>query len=248
MQPDRDERRNIPSSEAKCLYIDDYDDIDDLHGAIANPLGIPEIAPDPTEFEAIKALFMGRNDGGGRIALIQSFDRRKIISNKGLSIFHSANVFRKVEGVGLTIGTNLSALLEESRLSFFSFHSARQIFDLSQYYREATDDDLNEFAANEMLKIADPATFVATSDSWVRRKVALVMQSGILERVDLEATKAAALVFGINIQTEANGDKIALVLPEKKAELKKVLRFLDEDYFQSVLSSTPHLSNSKRRI
>ena len=234
--------------EGECLYIDDYDDIDDLHGAIANPLGIPEIAPDPTEFEAIKALFMGRNDGGGRIALIQSFDRRKIISNKGLSIFHSANVFRKVEGVGLTIGTNLSALLEESRLSFFSFHSARQIFDLSQYYREATDDDLNEFAANEMLKIADPATFVATSDSWVRRKVALVMQSGILERVDLEATKAAALVFGINIQTEANGDKIALVLPEKKAELKKVLRFLDEDYFQSVLSSTPHLSNSKRRI
>lgn len=78
--------------------------------------------------------------------------------------------------------------------------------------------------------------------------MALVMQSGILERVDLEATKAAALVFGINIQTEANGDKIALVLPEKKAELKKVLRFLDEDYFQSVLSSTPHLSNSKRRI
>ncbi|MGJ4897480.1 Kiwa anti-phage protein KwaB-like domain-containing protein [Bradyrhizobium oligotrophicum] len=232
----------------ECLYIDDYDDIDDLHGAIANPLGIPEIAPDPIELEAIKALFMGKNDGGLRVALIQSFDKRKIISNKGLSIFHSANVFKKVEGVGLTIGPNLSAILEDNTLSFFSFHSARQIFDLSQYYREATDDDLKEFAANEMLKIPDLATFVTNSDSWVRRKVALVMQSGILERIDLEATKAAALVFGINIQTESNGDKIALVLPEKKAELKKILRFLDEDYFQSVLSSTPHLSNSKRRI
>ncbi|MHC2399070.1 hypothetical protein ACVMGC_003614 [Bradyrhizobium barranii subsp. barranii] len=74
------------------------------------------------------------------------------------------------------------------------------------------------------------------------------MQNGILDRIDFEAAKASALVFGINLETQANGEKVALVLPEKKAELKKLLRFLDEDYFQSVLSSTPHLSNSKRRV
>jgi hypothetical protein len=75
-----------------------------------------------------------------------------------------------------------------------------------------------------------------------------VMQSGILEKIELEATKNAALIFGINIETEISGDNVALVLPQGKAELKKILRFLDEDYFQSVLSSTLHLSNSKRRI
>lgn len=148
----------------------------------------------------------------------------------------------------MTLGTSLAAVLEDKRLSFFSFHSARQIFDLTQYFKEATDDDLNEFAASSFVKIADFPGFVAASDSWVRRKVALVMQSGILEKIELETTKSAALVFGINLQTEINGENVALVLPQNKAELKKLLRFLDEDYFQSVLSSTPHLSNSKRPI
>jgi len=232
----------------ECLFIDDYDDIDDLHGAIANPLSVPEIVPLTNEFEAIKALFVGKPGGTKKTALIQSFDKRKIISNKGLSIFHAANVFRKVEGVGLTLGTGISAILEDRKLSFFSFHSARQIFDLSQYFKEATDDDLNEFAASNLVKVEDLSTFVAASDTWVRRKVALVMQSGILEKIELETTKNAALIFGINIQTEINGENVALVLPQNKAELKKLLRFLDEDYFQSVLSSTLHLSNSKRRI
>ncbi|MGY4234992.1 hypothetical protein ACVIIW_003939 [Bradyrhizobium sp. USDA 4449] len=234
--------------EGECLFIDDYDDIDGLHRAIANPLGIPQIAPASDEFEGIKALFMGKTVDGRRIALVQNFDKRKIISNRGLSIFHSADVFRKVEGVGLTIGMSLSAILEDNRLYFFSFFSARQIFDLSQYFREATDEDLNEFARSDMLKISNPDALVAASDNWVRRKVALIMQSGILERIDFEATKASALVFGINIETEVTGDKVALVLPTTKPELKKLLRFLDEDYFQSVLSSTPHLSNSKRPI
>jgi len=218
------------------------------HGAIANPLSVPEIAPVTRELEGINALFTGRAEGTKKIALIQSFDKRKIISNKGLSIFHAANVFRKVEGVGLTLGTGLSAILEDKKLSFFSFHSARQIFDLTQYFKEATDEDLNEFAASNLVKVEDVSNFVATSDTWVRRKVALVMQSGILEKIELEATKTAALIFGINIQTEINGENVALVLPQDKRELKKLLRFLDEDYFQSVLSSTLHLSNSKRRI
>jgi hypothetical protein len=234
--------------EGECLYIDDYDDIDGLHDAIANPLGVPQIAADAEEFEKIKALFMGRSQDGKRIALVQNFDKRRILSAKGFSVFFSADVFRKLEGIGLTIGSSLSAILEDSRLSFFSFHSARQVFDLSQYFREATDEDLNNFAASQALKVRDPAAFVAACDNWIRGKVALVMQSGILETIDFEATKASATVFGINLETEANGDKVALVLPEKKAELKKLLRFLDEDYFQSVLSSTPHLSNSKRRV
>jgi hypothetical protein len=87
--------------------------------------------------------------------------------------------------------------LEDKKLSFFSFHSARQIFDLTQYFKEATDEDLNEFAASNLVKVEDVSNFVATSDTWVRRKVALVMQSGILEKIELEATKTAALIFGI---------------------------------------------------
>lgn len=232
--------------DGECLAISDYDDIDNLRSAVANPLGVPEISPTTGEFEGIKALFSGRTEGEQQTVLMQAFDRRKILSNKGLSIFHAANVYRKVEGVGLTLDTRLAAVLEGRKLRFFSFHAARQILDLSQYYKEATDDDLKVFSKS--VRVPDVASFVTAADTWVRRKVALVMQSAILEKIDLEETKKAALVFGIDLKVETLEGKPVLVLPGDKAELKKVLRFLDEDYFQSVLLSTPHLSNSKRQI
>ncbi len=232
--------------DGECLFISDYDDIDNLHGAIANPMSVPEISPTTSEFEGIKALFFGRIDGTKKIALIQTFDKRKIISNKGLSLIHASNVYRKVEGVGLTLDTRLAAILEDKKLSFFSFFAARQVFDLTQYYKEATDEDLKEFAAT--VQVGDISNFIAVSDTWVRRKVALVMQSAILEKIDLEETKKVALTFGIDLKTAVVDGANVLVLPENKAELKKVLRFLDEDYFQSVLLSTPHLSNSKKKI
>jgi hypothetical protein len=232
--------------DGECLFIGDYDDIDNLHGAIANPMSVPEISPTTSEFEGIKALFFGRTDGTKKIALIQTFDKRKIISNKGLSLIHASNVYRKVEGVGLTLDTRLAAILEDKKLFFFSFFAARQVFDLTQYYKEATDEDLKEFAAT--VQVGDVSNFIAVSDTWVRRKVALVMQSAILEKVNLQETKKVALTFGIDLKTAAVDEKIVLVLPDNKAELKKVLRFLDEDYFQSVLLSTPHLSSSKRQI
>jgi hypothetical protein len=156
--------------DGECLIITDYDDIDDLHGAIASPLSVPEITPDPTEFSTIKALFTGYVDAeGAKIALIQSFDRRKIISTSGLSIFHSANVYKRVDGVGITLDTRLSSTLSGTTLKFLSFHVARQIFDLSQYYIEATDTDINEFAAISRIQIDDIHPFISVADSWVRR-------------------------------------------------------------------------------
>ncbi len=122
------------------------------------------------------------------------------------------------------------------------------MLDLTQYYKEATDEDLKEFAKNEIINVDDVTNLVKMSDSWVRRKISLVMQSGILEEMNIEETKGTALLFGIELNTVNVDGRPTLVLPETKVELKKLLRFLDEDYFQSVLRSKPHLSNSKRQI
>jgi hypothetical protein len=235
----------------ECLVISDYDDIDNVYNAIANPLGVPEIEPAPVEFEEIKALFYGRIEGGRKIILFQNFDRRKIISNRAgivLTFMHAENVYRKVDEVGLSLDVRLSAILEDKKLSFFSFSAARQIFDLTQYYKEATDEDLRNFSSIDVVQVRDVTAFITISDTWIRRKVALVMQSAILDKINLEQAKVEANAFGIELKTTENNGKHVLVLPENKAELKKVLRFLDEDYFKSALLSTPHLSNSKRQI
>lgn len=207
--------------DGECLLIKDYDDIDNIHAAIEFPLSIPEINPTKSEFFQIKALFSGYKSGSDKIALIQNFGRRKIISSSGLSIFHSSNVYRKVDGVGISLDTKLSAVLKNKTLRFFSFHNAKRVFDLSQYYVEATDKDCNEFAALDCIHIVDNGAFIALADNWIRRKISLISQSQILENYSAEDIAQSALAFGIAVKLEDVNGKNLISLPSEKADLKK---------------------------
>lgn len=231
----------------EVLCIENYDDIDNLESAIRNPTSLDLVDPSEDFFHDIKALFSGYILAtGGVKVLLQNFDRRKIISTNGLSIFHSANVYKKIEGIGLTIDHKLTATLEEGKLKFFSFHNARQIFDLSEYYKEATDDDVIEFSNMDLIKSVDNNQLLEMSDSWVRRKISLIQQSGILQNVPINEMKAVATEFSIPfITVTENGDEL-IKIPDNKSDLKKLLRFLDEDYYKSPLSKTNFITNSKR--
>ena len=231
----------------EVLCIENYDDIDNLESAIRNPTSLDLVDPSEDFFNDIKALFSGYIlETGGVKVLLQNFDRRKIISTNGLSIFHSANVYKKIEGIGLTIDHKLTATLEEGKLKFFSFHNTRQIFDLSEYYKDATDDDVIEFSNMDLIKSADNSQLLEMSDSWVRRKISLIQQSGILQNVPINEMKAVATEFSIPfITVTENGDEL-IKIPDNKSDLKKLLRFLDEDYYKSPLSKINFITNSKR--
>lgn len=236
----------------ECLTIKDYDDIDNIHYAISNAMNIPEIEPSASEFDSIKALFTGRVENGKKIALMQSFDKRRVLSTKGYTIIENivnpAGTYKKVEGVGLTLDSRLAAILTDKELDFFSFFAVRQIFDMNHYYKLATDDDLKSFSGHAKVHISDFGNFLGVSDTWVRRKVILITQSGILDKVDTEKAKALALAFNIVINVEQRDGNAVIVLPSDKNELKLVLKFLDEDYFHSLLTNTPSVSNSKRTV
>lgn len=233
----------------EILIIENYDDIDNLSNAIRNPLGYPEITPSPEAFNSIKAIFSGYIDTSESVTvLIQQFDKRKIISTNGFSFFHSTATYKRVEGIGLTIDNKISATLKGNSLRFLSFHVLRQIFDLSGYYREATDSDISDFVSLAMIKVADLNQLIAISDSWIRRKFALIQQSQILESVPINEIKAVATEFNIPLTTVVEEGVELINLPTTKADLKNILRFLDEDYYKSPLSKTYYMTNSKRVV
>lgn len=233
----------------EVLFVDGYDDIDDLQSAILAPLGVEEVDPTEEFFGEIKSLFTGYAQPNGVVKiLLQNFDRRKVISTNGLSIFHSTNVYKKIEGIGLTVDHKLSAILEGGKLKFFSFHAARQIFDLSEYYKVATDEDVRDFSQQANVQVGDIARMLEISDSWVRRKISLIQQSGILQSVPINDMKAVALEFNIPLVTLASNGTEVIVVPDNKPDLKKLLRFLDEGYYKSPLSNTSFVTNSKRAI
>tara|TARA_B100000287_G_scaffold205970_1_gene194293 strand:- start:455 stop:1336 length:882 start_codon:yes stop_codon:yes gene_type:complete len=235
--------------DGEILFINDYDDIDNLSSAVENPLSAEVVDPTEDFFTEIKALFTGYTTDTGTVKiLLQNFDRRRIISTNGLSIFHSSNVYKKIEGIGLTVDHKLTATLENGKLRFFNFHNARQMFDLSEYYKVATDDDVTEFAALDIIKSENTEQLIEMSDSWVRRKISLIHQSGILQNVPINEMKAVATEFNIPFLTEMDGSDEVIKLPNNKSDLKKLLRFLDEDYYKSPLSNTAFVTNSKRAV
>ena len=180
--------------------------------------------------------------------LIQHFDKKRVISTNGLSIFHASNVYKKIEGVGLTIDSKLTAILRGGVLKFHSFHLLRQIFDMSEYYKEATDGDIHQFANMPCVMVEDSSRLIAISDTWVRRKLWLISQSQILEKVPVSDIKAVAAEFNIELNTRVDDGTERLVIPNEKKQLKTMLRFLDEDYYKSPLLANYYLANSKRPV
>lgn len=231
------------------LIISEFDDIDGLAEAVTAPLSIPEVSPTSEVFDTIKALFSGYVDQSGEpVVLLQHFDKRRVISTNGLSIFHSANAYKKIEGIGLTIDSKLTAISRAGALKFQSFHLLRQIFDVSAYYKEATDVDIQQFSEMACLQVANPSKLVSIADTWVRRKLWLISQSQILQKVPVCDIKAVAAEFNIQLESVSDQGTEKIVIPDEKKALKTFLRFLDEDYYKSPLLQNYYLTNSKRPI
>lgn len=229
--------------EGELLVIEDFADVDGLQDAVANPLNVEAFDPAQHSLDAVKALFTSRTDNGVTRVLVQCFERRRLIANKGLAMFFSGDTFRKMSDAGLTLDTRLLAVLEGTSLKFQSFHFLRRVFDVSEHYNEATNEEITAFATHEKMAVTDLPAFMASAGPLVRKKIALIRQSGVLEHFTTQQIVATAQTFSLAITTTAD-DKI--VLPANKTELRRLLRFLDEDYYESTLSQTRYVSNSKR--
>ena len=186
--------------------------------------------------------------------VMQVFDNRHVLSNK-FAIFFDNDTFKTLESIGLTLNRNPAAVLEEftedgTKLYFKSLHLARRLFDMDHYYAEATDEELETFFSHAVFAHVEKEKMQELSDNFVRRKVSNIVQSGILD--DPSSTKlieASAIKFGVDMEFEKDSnDQSVLKLPTEKTPLKKILRFLDEDYLESPLSSNMYYTNSKRPV
>ena len=234
--------RYIPD-QGELLVIEDFVDVDGLQDAVINPLNYEPFDPGLHTFDAVKALFTGVAANGTNRVLVQCFERRRLIANRGLAMFFSGDTFRKMSDAGLTLDTRLLAVLDGTALKFQSFHFLRRVFDVSEHYKEATNEEVSAFATHAKLSVENVATFADSAGQLVRKKIGLILQSGVLDNFTTEQIVASAQSFNVAIATGADG---RIVLPTNKTELRRLLRFLDEDYYESALSQTRYVSNSKR--
>lgn len=209
----------------------------------ANPISLPEIDASNFMAEGIRGLFIIDGAGPAQRVLIQAFSAQQLLSRR-FTLFQSGNSFKELTEPGFTLDNGIVAILESGKLKFKSFHRVRGIFDLQQFYREATDQDLDTFSQHGSLEIADVTAFKLVADQGIRKLVHAITKADVLNnhQVAIIAQKAAGL--GINVVVQ-NGK---LVVPADRKAIKDLFRFLDDGIYQAALSSSRYVTNSKRLL
>lgn len=229
----------------ESLEIPDFKEGPATINKITNPTGIDDFIVNNNSLFQIRALLVGVEDqNGDPLIAIQKFDKRKIITPSGISLFFSGRDFKRIEGNGLSIDTSLTAILfEQKRLWFRNFFVLKQIFDMSSYYNEATDHEIREFGKLPSIDIPDINNFVKDAKPWVRSKLYTIKASKILQNNTPAILKKVADKMGISFPIKSG----KIELPADNKELKKILQFLDEDIYQSPFSSDIWIANSKKK-
>ena len=230
------------------LTIESFSLGDKIEAALRNPIGLESYQRVEGAFPEIQAILVGEwenTDQGEKFtAAFQRFRKDQYILPKRFNLFFENNTFRLDGRFGISIADVIDCFFQEGQLQFTSYYFARQIFDLQGYYRLATEKDINSFTRNKNLSFSDSKDFAKMSDSWVRRKIAVINDSKVLEKYSAEKIKSLAKANGIAIKVE--NEKI--VIPADKKEVKVILGFLDEEAYKGAFSGTTFLANSKRKV
>jgi len=252
-----DNKQQIPFSGSynvdggEIFTIAEYPLPDAIGSALSNPLPCQMLNLN-NETHRIKALFTGIWSNANKTVSFQVFDSGKLLT-KGWTLIGSGNNYKKLEEPGLILQDKLTAHYANGTLYFSSYHNTKRFLDLGDYYREATDTDLDTFAEVELFVFEDQESFKENADSVIRKKVALLQKNKVLEKLTVTDIQDVAKNFNeglsaeyqINIRVSEDGK---LVVPQDKKQLKELIRFLDEEYFTAPLTKRKCLTNSKQYL
>lgn len=230
------------------LAIENFQLTDEIKDAIRNPMGVAAYQKEGNAFPEIKAIFVGErtetNDTEKFVVAFQRFRKEQYISIKWYNLFFEGNTFYRQSNFGISISDSIDCYYTESELQFSSFFFARQVFDLSEFYRSATDQEVDSFTASEKLTIENPQEFKSMANTWIRRKIAMINDSEVL--INYPASKIKSLAKSVGIDITVENKKV--VIPNDKEEIKVILGFLDEEAYKGPFSQNTYLANSKRQI
>lgn len=214
------------------------------------PLTLPEVSSAEIEEGRIKSLFgVAAADGRqARAMLFQSFDARQVLERGGLTLLLDRDTFRRLETTGLVVGGKLTALLVGESLYFQSEHLVRRYLPLDDFFREATDEEIEKLLRSPVFAPTAMTDFLPLSDRWVRGKVTSILRRETLKKVPIQKITATGKVYGVEVETRRIDGHRRIVVPREKAALKSLLRLLDDDLLTSQLTDLRYQVSSKRRL
>ncbi len=247
---------NYKPEEDEILRIENFLLPDIIKDAIRNPLGVEsygknskKIDEDNEEsrcFPEIKAIFVGeriQDEKGEHFNIgFQRYRKEQNLMALSFRFFFTKDTFKLERNFGIGITSNIDCYYSGNELQFASFFYARQVFDLREYYRSASDPEVEEFTKNEALCFENAEYFRNLANTYVRRKIAMINDSEVLTKYTAKKIKSIAKKSGIDIVVQ----NTQIVIPFDKDKALEILAFLDEEAYRGPFSNDLLLANSKR--
>ena len=230
----------------EMMQISDFALDDKIINAIQKPNSVELFVPKDMEINDIIAVFTGTIINDKTVVAFQRFRKEQYISAGKLLLFFDKQTFVKENKFGIGISDKIDCFFDGNNLIFPSFYFARQIFDLTNYFKEATNEDIQNFINNDIFSFnEDSLEILQDAPSWARKKISSIEQSKVLEKFSAKRICEIAIEHsGINIDSDSN----KILLPSDKNELKILLSFLDEEAWRGPFTNNKYISNSKRKI
>lgn len=237
--------------EGEIFTIADYPLPPTISEAVSNPLTCQMLNLN-TETHRIKALFSGVWSATHKVVNFQVFDTGKLLS-RGFTLIGSGDTYKKLEEPGLVLQDKLTAHFNSETLYFTSYHNTKRFLDLSDFYHEATNIEIDAFTKFELFSFENKASFKSDADSIIRKKIGLMLKNDVLKGITVSEIQTVANNFNTELPEEHHisiciDDDGKLLIPEDKKQLKELIRFLDEDYVTAPLTKRKCLTNSKQYL
>ena len=232
------------TNEFLCVKISEQTDIL-LDAFKKNALSVPVLNIQNIETANIKAVFTGKKGAKEQdtVILIQRFSPQQLLTRK-YALIYSTNTLNKITDPAFTLNTNLVAIIENDKLKFKSYSNIRSIFDMTTIYREATDEDIKDFSTQNCILINDVSSFSEKLDQIAKRLIHSIHKNKRLDNKTAAEIEKRANSFDLKIDIE-NGK---IVMPLDRADIKTLLRFINDDIYEAPLSEKRYVTNSKKPV
>lgn len=230
----------------EILCIDSFGMDEQILQAIKEPSGVPPFIPTVETTENIVAVFVGKSDGKDTRIAFQKFRKEQYISTKGFNIFFDKETFIQDKRYGITIADCVDCVWVNNQLLFNSYYIAKQIFDLQDYYRTATEKEVDDFTKQAIICFEEPETFrKQATGSRMRKMIAEIMDSEVLKKYSAsEIRKMAKQQTGVELEVKNK----QLVMPQEKEKVKLFFGVLTEGVYKGIFSNETYIANSKRAV
>jgi len=235
--------------ETEVFSISNFTLPQQLSEAVKSPRKVSKLVITRSAPPHIKCIFAGSHDStdDSTKVLFQAFNKSRLLVT-GLTILHQGSTFQRMTDPGLTLDTKLIAAFKDNTLYFRSFRAVNSIVDISDYFKEATDGEISEVLGHSRLHVDDVDAVLKLTDAWMRRRFSAVLASGILDLVTPRKIVNRAGKYGLALATCRVSNADALVFPQSKKEMKHLLTFLNEGYFEGELTGRLFQTNSQRTL